>query len=62
MDPDACWKRMCDAYDADDCETAAEAARDIQTWVNKGGFKPQKYDEVILRTCLIADRPKFPGL
>jgi len=54
MDPNACWKRMTDAFDDGDVETAAEAAQDLQQWLRNGGFKPTNFREHIFRVCLAA--------
>lgn len=41
MDPNACWKRLCDALREGDTEEAANAAEDLAEWIKKGGFLPE---------------------
>lgn len=40
MDPDATLRRYWDALLEGDLEEAADAKRDLLTWIRRGGFEP----------------------
>lgn len=41
MDPTACYRSMCYAFEAGDYETAVEAAENLVNWLRRGGFPPE---------------------
>ena len=41
MDPDATYKAMIAAIDANDYDAAREHAEDLKRWLDRGGFPPQ---------------------
>jgi len=45
MDPNACLKRIEDAVSDRDWEEFHDAHRDLEEWLDKGGFKPNLYSE-----------------
>jgi hypothetical protein len=40
MDPQACWKRLCEALRDNDVEEAYWAAGDLRNWISAGGYRP----------------------
>jgi len=40
MDPNACLKRILDAFDCDDFKEAEQAVNDLSLWLFRGGFAP----------------------
>jgi len=42
MDPEACYKRFCNALTEGDVQDAAFAAEDLTNWFRKAGFVPKK--------------------
>lgn len=57
MDPQATWLAITEAMKHADCETAANRAEDLLTWLKKDGFPPSittvvVFDRVIAKaTC-----------
>ena len=42
MDPKATWQRHLDALSDDDVDEALEALRDLNAWLEQGGFLSQE--------------------
>ncbi len=61
MDPDVCYYEMFCAMRDKDFRTARDRAIDLNHWLFKGGFYPQKYSKVEVDSYLanVMKRTKF---
>ncbi len=55
MDPNACYKSMVDASNEGNRGLAKEFAIDLKNWLDRGGFEPTNYDNLIHSICLIGN-------